>query len=115
MDMIHKKRCEHASCDRNPAYGLPSEGLARFCKEHRPVAYIDLRSRKCQHPYGCAKRPSFGDESDGIARFCMKHKLAHHINVKSRSCPRPFQPPCAMVICWARRRKPQEILRGEEF
>lgn len=86
VDMIHKKRCEHASCDRNPAYGLPSEGLARFCKEHRPVAYIDLRSRKCQHPYGCAKRPSFGDESDGIARFCMKHKLAHHINVKSRRC-----------------------------
>ena len=87
VDMIHKKRCEHGSCDRNPAYGLPSEGIARFCKDHRPVSYIDLRSRKCQHPYGCGKRPSFGDASDSIARFCMEHKLAHHVNVKSRLRP----------------------------
>ena len=84
VDLIHKKRCEHQSCDRNPAFGLPSERLARFCKEHRPGFYIDLRSRKCQHPYGCGKRPSFGDESDGIARFCMKHKQPRHVNVKSR-------------------------------
>jgi hypothetical protein len=27
---------------------------------HRPGNYIDLRSRKCQHPYGCGIRPSFG-------------------------------------------------------
>ena len=102
VDMIHKKRCEHGSCDRNPAYGLPSEGIARFCKEHRPGSYIDLRSRKCQHPYGCGKRPSFGDDSDGIARFCMRHKLAHHINVKSRLRPMIAQRPHMRVPTSAR-------------
>jgi len=84
VDLIHKKRCEHGACERNPAYGLPSEGLARFCKEHHPGSYIDLRSRKCQWMYGCGKRPSFGDTCDGIARFCMEHKLRQHVNVKSR-------------------------------
>ena len=84
VDLVHKKRCEHGLCDKNPAYGLPSEGIARFCKEHRPGSFIDLRSRKCQYPYGCGKRPSFGDSSDGIARFCAEHKLSQHVNVKSR-------------------------------
>jgi hypothetical protein len=85
-------------CRRQPSYGDPSDGVARFCARHRGSSHVDVRSRVCQE-HGCRRVASFGealhedvDEGGALGRlgrlrsgvplFCREHKAARHVNVK---------------------------------
>lgn len=88
VDLVHRRRCMSPGCDKHPSFGLQTDGVARYCRQHKPYQCVDLKARKCQHSWGCSKRPSFGDTGDGIPKFCMMHKLPQHVNVRSRKCSR---------------------------
>lgn len=54
-----QRRCESAGCERQPSFGNISEGVAKFCRDHRRVGDQDVRHPRCQNA-SCGKIPLFG-------------------------------------------------------
>ena len=89
-------------CQRQPSFGDPEEGVARFCAQHREPWHVDVRSRRCQAP-GCGRTASFGIAATGHGSrgrrcialdkmrrgsskgplFCHEHKAPAHVNLKA--------------------------------
>jgi len=101
----HATETPNASCTRQPSYGDPGEGVARFCAHHRGPLHVDVRSRLCGAA-DCFLTASFGKppvtlhRDTSLARmgdgelavprrgqraplFCKQHKLPGHINLKT--------------------------------
>jgi hypothetical protein len=73
---VRNKKCEGCQL-KQPAFGLPAEGKARWCsgcaKGH--AGAMDATSKKCE---GCGlKRSSYGLPSEGKTRWCAGCAKAH--------------------------------------
>ncbi|EKX37728.1 hypothetical protein GUITHDRAFT_116033 [Guillardia theta CCMP2712] len=77
--VLHRTRCSHVDeeskvqCDKDPCFGIASDGQALWCKKHADPSHVDVRNVRCKF-LGCEKHPVFGDAVSGMAKYCALHK-----------------------------------------
>lgn len=77
---VKVRMCEEKGCDLQPSFGSSSDGVKRFCKEHRLDGHTDLRHGQRCREEDCWKQACYGFQG-GVARFCASHKPRYSINV----------------------------------
>ena len=85
---MKSKVCEHAGCNKIPAFNSPGERAARFCAAHKLEGMVNVKSKICEH-VGCIKQPTFQPNIPGkkAGRFCHAHRMEGMVMVvgKKRS------------------------------
>ena len=56
MNLVSKKTCNHADCNKRPTFGVAGSRTVEFCSSHAKEGMVDVTNRKrCGHP-GCNPR-----------------------------------------------------------
>jgi hypothetical protein len=89
--IINNRNIEHSTqnicetCGIRARYNISGEQLGKFCKEHKQIGMIDVKSKRCQKD-GCNTRPTFNFENETEAKYCKEHAELGMINIKSKRC-----------------------------
>ena len=91
------RRCSAPEgCEKQPSFGDPYEGKARFCAAHREPGHICVRARKCEHLEGCMKRALYHDRARGVY-VCGTHR--YYLTVKPTKAVRLASDRCSHDGC----------------
>ena len=85
MINVSNKKCQYEfGCSRAPTYGEVGSSKRRFCLEHSPEEYVDVKKRNlCKE---CRKRASFNFLGEKIPLYCSEDKLDGMINITRKPC-----------------------------
>lgn len=85
------KYCCHSGCFIQASFGESSDVKPRFCKQHAPIGYVLVNSRKksvlCKEP-GCQHQRCFGARG-GPVEYCRLHTKPGYIDQTSKKCQYP--------------------------
>jgi hypothetical protein len=87
-----KRTCTHLFCKKDANFGPPDKKGSRYathCAEHKPDAYVDIVSKRCQYTNCSVTNPLFGPsdkEGSQYATHCAEHKPEGYVDIVSKRC-----------------------------
>lgn len=76
-----RKYCEYQNCHILPSYGELDTKNPNFCKEHAPIDYVNVVSKKCKHTE-CNLRASYVFNNKE-KEYCKTHApLGYYLPIK---------------------------------
>ena len=77
-------KCKGDGCSKSAVFDIKG-GIGRYCKTHKLVDMVNVKSKRCEHE-GCESLSTVFDVKGGKGRFCSTHKTANMVSVKGKRC-----------------------------